>query len=78
MNIAAELPQCDLSHELPVPQKNRKIADRAKALEEEKAKIEEEYKENIADLEARQPSTPEESKEVRIQAFRIVDTQMKC
>ncbi len=40
--------------------------------------LEEEYKEKIAELEARQPSIPEEDKEARLQAFRIVATQMKC
>ena len=77
-NIATELPQCNIQHELTVTQKIRKISDRAKALEEEKAKMEEEYKGKIAELEARQPGSPEESKEVRIQAFRIFATQMKC
>jgi hypothetical protein len=77
-NIAAELPQCDIQSELAVTQKVRKIADRAKALEEEKAKMEEEYKEKIAALEAQQPATPEAVQEAHVQAFRIVETQMKC
>ena len=52
-NIATELPQCDIQPELPATQKIRIIGDRVKALEEEKVKLEEEYKEKIAELEAR-------------------------
>ena len=77
-NIAAELPQCDIKPELAMNQKIRKIADRAKALEEEKAKMEEEYKEKIVALEASRPLTQEAIQEARVQSFRIVETQMKC
>ena len=74
----AELPQCDIEPELLATQKIRKIAARAKALEEEKANMEVEYKERIVVLEASQPVNPEAAQEERVQAFRIVETQMKC
>ncbi len=41
-------------------------------------KMEEEYKTKIDELEEKQPGTPEKDKEARVQAFRIVATQMKC
>ena len=77
-NITAKLPQCNLEPELPVTQKVRRIAEREKALEEEKAKLEEDYKAQIAELKARVPDTSEADKEARTQAFKIVATQMKC
>ena len=77
-NITAELPQCDIQPELAITQKIRKIADRAKALEEEKIKMEEEYKERIAVLEENRPLTQEEIQDARVQAIRIVQTQMQC
>jgi hypothetical protein len=77
-NIAAELPQCDIRPELEITQKIRKIAERAKAIEEEKKKMEEEYEARIAALEANKSPTPEEIQEARVQAFRIVQTQMHC
>ena len=55
-------------------QKVRRIADRAKALEEIMAKMEEDHKAQIAELEARAPSTPEVDKEARTQAFRLTST----
>ena len=72
------MPQCDIEPELEITQKVRKIADRAKALEEEKTKMEEEYKARIAILEENRPLTPEELQEARVQAIRIVQTQMQC
>ncbi len=77
-NIAAELPQCDIKPELEITQKIRKIAERAKALDEEKSKMEEEYKAKIAILEENRPLTAEEAQEARVQAIRIVQTQMQC
>ena len=77
-NIAAELPQCDIKPELEITQKIRKIAERAKALDEEKSKMEEEYKAKIAALEESRPLTQEEVQEARVQAIRIVQTQMQC
>ena len=77
-NIATEMPQCDIKPKLEITQKVRKIADRAKALEEEKTKIEEDYKARIAILEENRPLTPEELQEARVQAIRIVQTQMQC
>ena len=50
-SIALELPQCNIEFALPLPQKVRRVADRAKALEETvtrmketTAKMEEDYK----------------------------------
>ena len=77
-NIALELPQCNIEFSLPLTQKGRRIEDRAKALEETVAKMEEDHKVHIAELEARAPGTPEEDKEAWTQAFRITSTQMKC
>ena len=71
-NIAAELPQCDIKPELEITQKIRKIAERAKALDEEKSKMEEEYKAKIASLEENWPLSAEEAQEARVQAIRII------
>ena len=51
-NITLELPQCNIDFSLPLTQKARRIADRAKALEETVAKMEEDHKAQIAELEA--------------------------
>ena len=51
-NIALELPQCNIEFALPLTQKVRRIADRAKALEETVTKMEEDYKAHIVELEA--------------------------
>ena len=55
-----ELPQCNIEFSLPVPQKLRRVADRAKALEETMARMDEEVEKmkadhevQIAELEAR-------------------------
>ena len=55
-----ELPQCNIEFTLPVPQKLRRVADRAKALEEtvtrmdeEVARRKEDHEVQIAELEAR-------------------------
>ena len=77
-NIALELPQCNIEFSLPLPQKVRRIVDRAKALEETMVKKEEDHKVYTAELEARAPSTLDADKESRAQAFRITSTQMKC
>ena len=76
-NITLDLPKCNIDFSLPLPHKVRRIADRAKALEETMAKMEEDHKVQIAELEARAPSTPEADKETRAQAFRLTSTQMK-
>ena len=68
-NITLELPQCNIEFSLPIMQKVRRIVDRAKALEETMAKMEEDHKAQIAELEARAPGTPEADKEARAQAF---------
>ena len=47
-------------------------------MEETMVKMEEDHKAQIAELEARAPSTPEEDKEARAQAFRLTSMQMKC
>ena len=54
-----ELPQCNIEFALPLPQKVRRVADRAKALEETVtrmeeivAKMEEDHKAQIAELDA--------------------------
>ena len=64
-NIALELPQCNIEFSLPPTQKVRRIADRAKDLEETMAKMEEDHKVQIAELEAQAPSTPKAEKELR-------------
>ena len=55
-----ELPQCNIEFALPVPQKLRRVADRAKALEETVAGMDEtvarmkaDHEVQIAELEAR-------------------------
>ena len=50
---------------MPLTQKVRRIADRAKALEETVVKMEEDHKAQIAELEARAPGTPDADKEAR-------------
>ena len=71
-----ELLQCNIEFALPVPQKLRKVADRAKALEEivaqleeTLAKREEDHKAQIVELEACPPGTPQAEKEARIEAL---------
>ena len=70
---------------MPTPEKLRRVADRAKALEETvtkmnetTAKMEEDYKVQIAELEteleARPPGTPQVEKEARIEALRLTST----
>ena len=41
-------------------------------------KMEEDYKAQLAELEALAPGTPEADKEARAQAFRITTMKMKC
>ena len=62
---------------MPLMHKVRRIADRAKALEEIVTKMEEDQKAQIAELEARAPGTPQEEKEARSEAFRLASTHMK-
>ena len=83
-SIALELPQCNIEFTLPVSQKLRKVVDRAKALEETIAQLEEtlakredDHKAQIAELEARPPGTPPAEKEARIEALRLTSTHMK-
>ena len=87
-SIALELPKCNIEFALPTPQKLRRVADRAKALEEivtrmkeTTSKMEEDYKAQIAELEteleARPPGTPHADKEARIEAFWLTSVQMK-
>ena len=73
-NIALELPQCNIDFSLPLMQKVRRIVDRAKDLEETMVKMEEDYKVQIAELEAQALGTPEADKEARVYAFRITST----
>ena len=47
-----ELPECNIEFSLPLTQKVRRIADRAKALEETVVKMEEDHKAQIVELEA--------------------------
>ena len=77
-SIALELPQCNIEFALPLTQKVRRVADRAKALEETVTKMEEDHKAQITELEARAPGTPQADKEARTEAFRLTSTQMKC
>ena len=51
-SIAFELPQCNIEFALPLTQNVRRVADKAKALEETMAKMEEDHKAQIAELEA--------------------------
>ena len=46
-------------------------------MEETVAKMEEDHKVQIAELEARALGTPQEDKEARVEAFRLTSTQMK-
>ena len=62
---------------MPLIQKVRRVADRAKALEETVTKMEEDHKAQIVELKVRAPSTPQEDKEARAEAFRLMVTQMK-
>ena len=72
-----ELPQCNIEFSLPLTQKVRRVVDRAKDLEETVAKMEEDHKAQIVELEARAPSTPQADKEARVDAFRLTSAQMK-
>ena len=61
---------------MPIAQKVRRVADRAKALEEKVtrmeetvAKMKEDHKAQITELGARPPSTPQADKEARVEAF---------
>ena len=76
-SLALELPQCNIEFALPLTQKVRRVADREKALEETMAKMEEDHKAQIVELEARAPGTPQEEKEARAEAFKLTSTQMK-
>ena len=76
-NITLELPQCNIYFYLPITQKVRRIVDREKALEETMVKMEEDYRAQITELEARAPGTPQADKEARAEAFRLASTQMK-
>ena len=65
-SISLELPQSNIEFALPVPQKLRKVANRAKALEETVAQLEEtlakreeDHKVQITELEAHPPGTPQ-------------------
>ena len=51
-SIALELPQCNIAFVLPLTQKVRRVAERAKALEETVTKMEEDHKAQITELEA--------------------------
>ena len=71
-----ELPQCNIEFSLPLTQKVRRVVDRAKALEETVSKIEEYHKAQITEIEARALGTPQEDKEARVEAFRLIFAQM--
>ena len=82
-SIALELPQCHIEFALPLPQKVRRVADRAKALEETVARIEEattnmeeDHRAQIDELEAHARDTSQEDKQARVEAFRLASTQM--
>ena len=62
---------------MPLTQKVRRVADRAKALEEIVTKMEEDHKAQIVELEDWALGTPQEDKEARVEAFRLISTQMK-
>ena len=79
-----ELPQCNIEFALPVPQKLRRVADRAKALEEtvtrmdiEVAKIKADHEVQIAELEARLQDTSQADQKARVEALRLTSTQMQ-
>ena len=83
-SIALELPQCHIEFTLPLPQKVRRVADRAKALEETvarmeeaKAKMEEDHQAQIEELEAHAQDTSQADKQARVEAFRLVSAQMQ-
>ena len=83
-SIALELPQCHIEFALPLLQKVRRVADRAKALEETvarmeeaTAKMEEDHKAQIDELEARARDTSQADKQARVEAFRLASAQMQ-
>jgi len=79
-----ELPQCNIEFALPVPQKLRRVADRAKALEEtvtrmdvEVAKMKADHEVHIAELEARIRDTSQADQKARVEALRLTSAQMQ-
>ena len=83
-SIALELPQCNIEFALPVPQKLRRVADRAKALEEtvtrmdvEVAKMKADHEVQIAELEARIQDTSQADQKARVEALRLTSAQMQ-
>ena len=61
-NIASDLPQCNIEPALPLTQKVRRIANKAKQLEETVVKMEEDHRAQIVELEDRAPGTPQDDK----------------
>ena len=79
-----ELPKCNIEFTLPTPQKLRRVADKAKALEEtvvrmdeEVARLKEEHKEQIAEIEARLRDTAEADQKERVESFQLTSAQVK-
>ena len=79
-----ELPKCNIEFALPTPQKLRRVADRAKALEEtvvrmdeEVARLKAEHKVQIAEIEAHLRGTAEADQKERVEAFRLTSAQVK-
>lgn len=73
-----DLPQCSIEPGLPLVKKVKRIAQRAKTLEEQVVKMEADHKIQIAELEAHAPGTPPTVKEERVEALKVVSTQMQC
>jgi len=83
-SIALELPQCNIEFALPVPQKLRRVADRAKALEETMVRMDEvvarmkaEHEVQITELEARIQDTSQADQKARVEALRLTSAQMQ-
>ena len=83
-NIALELPSCNIEFAEDTSQKLRKVANRAKALEDTVVKMDEEvarmkadHDTHITELEARARDTSQEEQRARIEAFRLTAAQMQ-
>ena len=83
-SIAVELPQCNIEFALPVSQKLRRVVDRAKALGETVARMDEEVEKmkadhevQITELEARVWDTSQTDQKVRAESLRLTTEQMQ-
>ena len=65
MTICVELPNCPIDQSAPLAQKFKIVAGRTKELERYIEKMDAEHQKRIAELEARQPSTPPTEREAR-------------